>query len=75
MGGLGGGAGGEFLTPPKTRENYTYLISKRTAPSNLGSWGVVGDLWGLLYAFLHSHWKFLYATVLKRMVAKNLKRK
>ncbi len=26
-------------------------------------------------AFLHSHWKFLYATELKRIVAKNLKRK
>jgi hypothetical protein len=23
------------------------------------------------FAFLHSHWKFLYATVLKRIVAKN----
>ncbi len=30
----------------QTRENI-YLISDRAAPTNLGSWGGAGDLWGL----------------------------
>jgi hypothetical protein len=44
--------------------------------NKFGQLGWSGGFMGVTdFAFLHSHWKFLFATVLKRIVAKNLIRK
>jgi hypothetical protein len=60
------------------RQERRYLISDRAAQTNLGSWGRVGDLWGLgiltLFSFIHTGYSWIHLC-LKRIVAKNLKRK
>jgi hypothetical protein len=66
--GLGGGTEGEFLThPPRQERTHTVSDFKEGRYNKFGQLGWSRGFMGVTdLAFLHSHWKFLYATVLKR---------
>jgi hypothetical protein len=71
LGGRGGGWRVSFShTPQDKRGHISYFREGRF--NKFGQLGWSGGFMGVTdFAFLHSHWKFLYATVLKRIVAKN----